>query len=924
MASRIELVGRDQELAELDALLEERTATALLLEGEPGIGKTTVWLHGLARARDHGHRVLEARPGASESELGFSALADLLAGQLEDVLPRLPDPQRRALETALLLVDAEGPPPDQRAIGTAVLNVLRGFAAERPLVLAVDDVQWLDAASAAALSFAARRLREESVTLVLTRRSRADEPAPLDLDAALAPKRLHRRRLEPLSLGGLHHLLRTRLEHAYPRPTLRRIHRTSGGNPFYALELARALERRGLDAEAAIPIPDSLDELIREQIEALPHGVRGVLVLAAAHDDPTITLLSSASDGDARPAIAAATGAGVVEVEGERVRFSHPLFAAALYDWAGSTGRLEAHRRLAALASSSEERARHASLAAEAPDADLAASVEAGAAEALTRGAPASAGELLERAARVTPQGADVDRRRRIVQAAKAHFQAGTTVRSLELLEPLPQTMEAGRDRAEVLELLSRVKAELAGPQVGYELMGHALAESGADDVLTVRLLADRARWALFAGQAATGVLEGKRAVELAEGLDDPELLAYALAGLLFASHYAGVPVDRAIVERALEFERRSPRLDVEASPSLIHIERLTAELDLQGARKVAERLRARALEHGDDSLATEPLFRLVSAELLAGDWQNADRHADELVELAEQTGVNVAYAAAVRAHVDAHLGRVDRARAAALNEIERAAHAGQPVIELWALLTLGFVDLSLGDAAAAAGWFERWDEVSRSIGLGEAFSRRQIVNYAEALVALGRVAEAREVLEGYRDRIAATGRSWIYALTRRVDGMIAAADGDLVGALAQLEAGAGDEVLQRLPFERARTLLALGKIQRRAKRRRDARATLGEAQAIFEELGARLWAERARAELARIGGRQASGAELTATEQKLADLVAEGLSNKEIAAALFVTPKTVGTKLSRIYAKVGVHSRTELVRRLGERASKV
>lgn len=673
-----------------------------------------------------------------------------------------------------------------------------------------------------------------------------------------------------------------------------------------------------------MPIPGSLDELVGERIDTLPETARGVLVLAAAHDDPTVPLLSAASGADARPALAAASETGLIELEGEHVRFTHPIFAAAMYEQAGPAGRHDAHAALAALAETSEERAHHASLAAQAPDATLAGFVEAGAAEALRRGAPASAAELLERAVRITPEAAGADRRRRTMRAANAHFQAGTTGRALELLEPLRKAMEPGPDRAEVLELLALVQGELEGPQVRYELLALALAEAGTNVALEARILTARARNALFAGEGVAGVRQARRAVELAEQLDDAELLAYALAALLFASHYAGVPVEPETMERALELERASARLLVVDCPSLIHIERLEAELELDEARRAAEHLVARALDQGDDTFATEPLFRLLTIELLSGDWESADRNADQLVDLTEQSGVNVEYGRALRAHVDAHLGRVDKARAAALNGVERAKQAGEPVVELWGLATLGLLDLSLGDAAAAADWFERWDEVGRAIGLGDAFHRRAAVSRAEALVALGRTAEARQVLDAYRDRAEATGRSWAQVLTRRADAIVAAAEGKLEAAIAELEAIAPDELLTRLPFERARTLLALGTIQRRMKRRREARATLGDARAIFEDLGARLWAERAAAELDRIGGRGPSSGDLTATERQLADLVARGLSNKEIAAALFVTPKTVGTKLSRIYAKVGVRSRTELVRRLGGPASKV
>ena len=234
------IVGRDEELSLVAAFLEApaQLPAALLLEGEAGIGKSTVWRHGVELARANGFRVLETRPSESETALSFAGLGDLLGEAAYEVLPELPPPQARALEIALLLRDPGGAPPDQRGISTAFLGALRVLARRRSLLVAVDDVQWLDAPSLAVLEYAARRLRDEPVALLLTRRLVGDD-APLTLERALG-ERLSRVAIGPLSLGSLHRLLRERLEVPLPRPLLRRIHELSGGNPFFALELARA------------------------------------------------------------------------------------------------------------------------------------------------------------------------------------------------------------------------------------------------------------------------------------------------------------------------------------------------------------------------------------------------------------------------------------------------------------------------------------------------------------------------------------------------------------------------------------------------------------------------------------------------------------------------------------------------------------
>ncbi|MGH3016547.1 MAG: AAA family ATPase, partial [Gaiellaceae bacterium] len=365
-----------EELAAVVAFLQatETLPGVLLLEGEAGIGKTTLLRAGMAAASRSRFRILSARPVEAESSLSFAALGDLLDERLGEVLGALPAPQRRALEVALLVSDPDGPPPDRRAIGIGVLAALRALAAAEPLLLAIDDLQWLDRESARVLQFALRRLRDEPIGMLAAFRS-GRERTPLELERIFSEDRLRRVHVSPLSLGALHRLLRDRLDANFPRPTLRRIHETSGGNPFFALELARVLERHGrpLDPGERLPVPDDVHELSRDRLAALPPETAAALRAAAALSQPTLALVSAAARGD-RSVLEPAIEAQIVELEGDRVRFTHPLLASAAYG--GIEGRRELHGRLAEIVVDPEERARHLALAATGPDPSVAAALE--------------------------------------------------------------------------------------------------------------------------------------------------------------------------------------------------------------------------------------------------------------------------------------------------------------------------------------------------------------------------------------------------------------------------------------------------------------------------------------------------------------------------------------------------------------------
>ena len=356
------VVGRDDEVAAIERALALAAAgpAALVLDGDPGIGKTTLWRAGVERARALGFRVLVARPAEAERELSFAGLADLVS-DVTGRLDALPAPQRRSLRVALLLDEAGATPVDDRAIAAAVLGLFRSLAAERPLLLAVDDTQWLDRPSQLAVQYAVRRLDGERVGVLAAHR-RA-EPSRLELEHA------ERLAVGPLTLAATHELLRMRLGRTFPRPTLVRLHETSNGNPFFAIELARVLADRQLAIDEPIPVPGTLRELVGKRFEQLSPQARETALFVAALGRPTASALAAAvGDGDRVASdLDEAVAADVLDRDHDRLRFTHPLLASVSYAEATPAERRAVHRRLAEVVGDPEERARHAGAAAEAP-----------------------------------------------------------------------------------------------------------------------------------------------------------------------------------------------------------------------------------------------------------------------------------------------------------------------------------------------------------------------------------------------------------------------------------------------------------------------------------------------------------------------------------------------------------------------------
>jgi DNA-binding CsgD family transcriptional regulator len=906
-----EVIGREQELDELGSCLAavDRLPAAFIVEGEPGIGKTVFWRAGLEVAPSHGYRVLRATPSTAETRLSFAALADLLEPAFDDTLPKLPPPQRRALEIALLLEDSEGSPPDHHAVSVAFLGGVRALARADPLVVAVDDVQWLDGPSAFVLEFGLRRLQEERVLFLLAQRTEGNaDRVPLGLDRAFPDERLRRLALGPLSLGALHRLLRNRLGLVLPRPKLRRLHELSGGNPFYAVELARAVMRGSIGLGAGELLPASLGALVHERLEGLPADTRDVLLAASALSQPTPELVSAALGRDAAPALALAIEAQVVELEGDRLRFAHPLLASGVYGEAGANERRALHGRLAELVPDSEERARHLALATAGPDDHVAAILDRAAEEALARGASGTAADLSEEAARLTPSGHGNDAARRTIAAARFRFVAGDTTAALTLLERAMPTMPPGRLRGEALAVLGRVHQYEGNQPRAVELFEQALNETD-DDAVRADASTDLG-YTLFwlrerLDEARTHAARG---AELAKLTGDARRYANALGVRQVVEGVTGR-------EEAATMTEELDRLGEPGYPGYFL-------LWTDGADEAARYLRRQRREEkarGEESDLPLTLVALGVAEYLRGRWKRAGWAAQEGLELALQTGErhNQAFALAVRALVRGSRGDEAGCRADAAEAMSIAGERAIAVARIHALWALGVLELSLGRAEEAARLLGPYRRQLLEAGVGEPGSVRFVPDEIEALVALGQTEEAEPLLAWLEERGRVLDRASALAPAARCRGLLALARRDATGALACFEEALRQHERVRMPFERARTQLAQGTALRHARRRRDARATTEEARAAFASLGAALWEGTAADELGRIGGRRAAGGELTPAEERVAALVAKGRTNKEVAAALFLTERTVEFHLTHVYRKLGVRSRAELARHL-------
>ena len=897
-----DLVSRDVELAAIEAFLERPAGgvAALVIEGAVGIGKTTLWEAGVANARDRGFAVLTSRPAEAERALANVGLQDLLGEVPRDALASLPLPQRRAFLTAVRMEDEAEGPVDPRAVGLAVLSLLQHVAGGAPLVVAIDDDQWLDSSSAATLAFALRRIRGQSVRLLLARRSGEEASAPLE--ETIDVPDLIRLTVGPMSVGGLQSLCSDRLGYVPRRAALVQLHEASGGNPFYALELARA-HRPDKDTDPAGPmlVPPSLERLLRTRLTSLDRAGQQALLLVAALGRLPVALQEPL--GLAMGDIDAARAARIVELDGSTIRFTHPMLASVIYQDAAPHERRAAHQRLATAVQDPVQRARHLALGTELPSDAVAGSLETAAGIARDRGLPLAAADLAAHALRLTPATAEEDRERRTLLAARAYLAGGETNRAKSMADELIATAVTRRARAEALLL----RAEMDPPGPAIPRLEEALEAARGFADLEASIHGRLGFYGRFIRGMEWSHGHAEAMLAIADRLGNDSLRVEALVTLASIEYDLGDPdaLDQAQLAYRLaeSLDEDGPR--AEATRVVAHL--LTWSGETARARAWLEPHIAEFSDR-NELVRAELIWYLGMVELFNGRWSLALDLAEEsnaILSLDNEDSPGDHYLPAV---VALRRGNIVEARAHA----ERAL--SQPDREFLEDFTaiLGACELAAGSVRSAIELFERAEQVADARGMLQPGWRYWRPDLIGALLQVGRVDDAERVLGAWEVDARRLNLRAVLAAAVRCRGLLSAARGDVAAATELFRRAI--EMFDALadPFWRARTLLDLGTVLLRARLKREARAALEAARDGFDALWAPTWSANAAAELGRIGGRTRHEG-LSPSERRVAELVAAGRTNHEVATELFLSERTVASHLSNAYAKLGIRSRTEL-----------
>ncbi len=910
------LIGRAEERNRIDLLIEQGrdgASAALILHGDPGIGKSTLVDYAVAQAE--GFTVLRVQPLEAEAELPFAGLSFLLRPLLP-LLDRLPEPQVAALSAALAL----GPPApgDRFAVAAATLSILAAGAEEAPLLVAVDDAQWLDGPSREALLFAARRLGREGVVVVLAAR---DRPW---LEAA---------GIERLEVTGLPEGDARTLIDASKRTVgtkvRERVIGDTAGNPLAILTALDALSDAQLAGTELIagplPVGGELEEGFTRRLDSFPADTRRAVLVAAASDtgdlgEITCALATLSLD---QSTLEPAVEEGLIAFEQTRpsaaVEFSHPLVRSAVYHRADRADRAAAHKALAlTLPPEAADRiAWHLASAAQGPDEEVAALLEASGNAAQARLGHTSAALAYETAARLSPD--DADRVRRTITAAQAHWLGGDPARVDELLLAILPLAVDPELRADIQIMRAAALFFTAPARELYTLLQTESERiAPIDPVRAAAMLCQAAGCCLMAGELSLSIEISRRALALAQPTGAP--VSAVAAGVL-----AGSLVFRGETEEATAIlEPLVPMLDTvdplgEASQHIaLTAQHLSFLEDFDRARGTLDRVIQAARRASAPSLLPFPLAVLSELELRLGRVPAAYAAAAESVRLADETGQGVGgFSYVVLARVEAVLGLEEECRAHVAAGRELARKAGASSIEWYGEAVLGLLDLSLGNLEEAFAHTREAARMEVSMGVVLPVIVPVRPDLIEAAIRLGRTDDAARELEVLEQQARQTGVRWAAATAARCRGLIDD-ESTYETTFAEALALRGDT----FPWDRARTELCLGRRRRRSRRRADARRSLLSALATFESLGSKLWAEQTRKELRATGLTVAptedpSLRDLTPQELQVALIVAQGATTKEAAAALFLSPKTIEFHLGNTYRKLGVSSRTELVRRI-------
>ncbi len=627
--------------------------------------------------------------------------------------------------------------------------------------------------------------------------------------------------------------------------------------------------------------------------------------------------MSLAGELDAREALQPALVAELVVLDGEVVRFAHPLVAEAAVDGSGEVPRA-AHRALAAVAGTAEERARHLGLAADGPDEAIALELQEAAANARRRGARAASAELYEEAGRLTPADGVAGRGRRLLEASRAYYEAGDAERALRLLSALVDELPEGAERVEARWRLGTVLDETGHAERAKLLWEEGLGAT-TDPGMTSELHRSLAYTSIYTGSTTEAAEHAAAAVAAAETSGDSRRIAYALSVAAFVAVMSGAAYEQPL-RRALALEHELDTVD-EWSPSAVAAECQRLAGMVAEARDSYETVRRRAIEAGDATVEQWAAFGLAYTEMLSGNYARAADLADSVLDLSDQMDVMRIPARTLRANVHVYAGDRAVARAMVMESLAAARTTGEPMHEFSALVVLAFIEGSEGDAAAAASVYALARGLTDKLGTRNSTVLRALLFEVEASSAAGLLEQASDARRAFEAKAQDDQPLWLRNLSLRADAALYAAADDLPRARDALEQAVANPDSQ-VPFEAARTELAYGSVLRRMRQHTAARGALTAAHAIFERQGADAWEARALDELARVPGRRPHDrSELTDAERRIVEIVIAGRSNKEVAAALFLSVKTVEVTLTRVYRKLGVHSRTELAARLAEEA---
>lgn len=931
-AAVMSLVGRGEEVAAGERFLRASAGgpAVLVIEGDPGIGKTILWRTILRDAADSGRRILISRPTESEADLSFVALTDLLSPLVDEVRRLLSPPERRALDEALLRTDPGDEPIDLRALGMAVSRALTALA-EQPTIIAIDDLHWIDGGSARALEFAIRRLgAAQPLGFLVARRAPASDGGRLPIERLLPDDLVEHRRIGPITLGTLHRLIEQRLGVSLARPALLHLERASGGNPLLAIDVVDALRRAGrtYGAEDLLPVPAEVAKLVAQRLDGLLPRARRLIFTAAALDRPSVELLRRmAGSAEVTASLPAAIEAGLVEVDGDRVRFVHPLYRSAVYRAEPDEHRRRLHRRLAALADDGVEAARHAALGAKEPDSRAATSVATAASDAHRRGALDAAATLFEHALRLTDTADRGLRADREMALARVLWDVGDLERSRIHLSNVLADAAPGPTRALALVLKAMHLLWSGGEAAALPVYSEALANAG-DDAALQAVIHMRIAYAadhdleLAAKHAAD-------AVRLLESVPGAEL-SHACASMMLTNIELtrGRPYDADAVNMARARLDGPTPLFAAAVPfdyRSIARERgwlvRAARDELSEARAELEAVRREADESGHDRAAPIILCDLAELSCWLADPTSAREQADAALELVSRTGRTQfaeSHAFLADALVAAHVGDLAVAARAAHRAGQLANSLGPGPLADRCQVVLGQVELALGRPAEAATAFAEVKARLEAAGVGSPALYRFRGDHIESLVLAGRLDDAAIATTSFEAAVERAPTPWGRAVAGRSRALLSAAQGDVQQAVTTLQQVVAHHDDLPMPVELGRTFLHLGRLRRRQRQKRSAADAIGRSLEMFERAGATGWVNLARRELRRIGSPPPSVDELTATELEVARLAATGLTNRQVAEAMVLSPKSIDGALTRIYAKLAIHSRAELGARMG------